>query len=175
MIECKINCCRCQKYGTCEHSQERLFEKLFTRYGYVQKEMSNKTIHIYEQHPENLHSEKEILERFSHAKGTIEELEEMLLELKSYQIELSKRYNYILTSPIKKKIELKREKFYRKNVIYYINFYDVNLNDGHEELTNFIKYSGIERKQALLHFEQLKKENPNAFFKKDIERSKWEK
>lgn len=76
--------------------------------------MSNKTIHIYEQHPENLHSEKEILERFSHAKGTIEELEETLLELKSYQIELSKRYNYILTSPIKKKIELKREKLYRK-------------------------------------------------------------
>ena len=76
---------------------------------------------------------------------------------------------------IKKKIELKREKFYRKNVIYYINFYDVNLNDGHEELTSFIKYSGVERKQALLHFEQLKKENPNAFFKKDIERSKWEK
>lgn len=30
MIECKTNCCRCQKYGTCERSQERLFQKSTT-------------------------------------------------------------------------------------------------------------------------------------------------
>lgn len=168
MIECKINCCRCHKFGTCEHSQEILFKKLFYRFGSYQKEMSDKTIRLYEQHPENLHTKKDILHYFNRVSCDLEQLEECILELKAYQIALTQRYNYIETAPIKKKIKIKRDQRYREKVFYYILFYNVNLSDEYEELTNFVKYPGKERKQALLYFEQLKKENPDCIFECDI-------
>ena len=147
MIECKINCCRCHKFGTCEYSQEILLKKLFYRFGSYQKE---------------------ILHYFNRVSCDLEQLEECILELKAYQIALTQRYNYIETAPIKKKIKIKREQRYREKVFYYILFYNVNLSDGYEELTNSVKYPGKERKQALLYFEQLKKENPDYIFECDI-------
>ena len=68
-----------------------------------------------------------------------------------------------------------REKRYQEKVFYYIQFYDVNLTDGHEELTHSIKYTGKERKQAIEHFEQLKKEKSNAIFEMDIDKKSWER
>lgn len=168
--ECKINCCRCPKLGTCEHSQEILFQKLFYRFGSYQKEMSDKTIHLYEQHPEKLHTEKDILNYFDRSARDLEQLEECILELKAYQMALTQRYNFIKTSPAKKKIKIKREQRYQEKVYYYILFYNVNLNDGYEELTNSIKYPGKERKQALLYFEQLKKENPDCIFEMEVKK-----
>ena len=47
-------------------------------------------------------------------------------------------------------------------------FYDVNLNDGHEEQTNCIKYAGKDRKKAFDMFKQLKSSNPGADFAEDI-------
>lgn len=62
----------------------------------------------------------------------------------------------------------------KKMVFYYIQFYDVNLVDGHEEMTRSIKYTGKERNQAIEHFEQLKKEKSNAIFEMDIAKKAWE-
>lgn len=175
MKECKTNCCRCPERGTCENIHERLLNKLFTIYGQPQKQMSDKVIRIYEQHPERLHTEKDILNSFARVNQDLERLEEVILELKAYQIELTNRYNYIKTAPTKQKIKLYREKRYQEKVFYYIQFYDVNLTDGHEEMTNSIKYTGKERKQAIEHFGQLKKEKNNTIFEKDIERKSWER
>lgn len=173
--ECKTNCCRCPERDTCENMHERLINELFTIYGQPRKETSDKVIRIYEQHPEHLHTERDILNSFTHVRENMERLEEIMLELKAYQIELTNRYNYIKTAPIKQKIKLQREKRYQEKVYYYIQFYDVNLTDGHEELTHSIKYTGKERKQAIEHFEQLKKEKKNTIFEKDIEKKSWER
>ena len=173
--ECKINCCRCPKRDTCEIMHERLVNELFTVYGQPQKRMSEKVIRIYEQHPERLHTEKDILNSFEHTKQNLELLEEVILELKAYEIELTNRYNFIKTAPTRQKIKLYREKRYQEKVFYYIQFYDVNLTDGHEELTHSIKYTGKERKQAIEHFEQLKKEKSNAIFEMDIDKKSWER
>ena len=123
--ECKTNCCRCPKLGTCEHSQEILFKKLFCRYGNYQKEMSDKTIRLYEQHPENLHTEKDILNYLDRSTRDLEQLEECILELKAYQMALTQRYNYIKTAPTKKKIKIKREQRYQKK--YFIIFCFITL------------------------------------------------
>ena len=56
-----------------------------------------------------------------------------------------------------------------------IQFYTVNLLDGHEELTETIRYEGKERKKAIEHFEKLRKEKVGVIFEKDIERHYWEK
>lgn len=172
--ECETNCCRCPERDTCENMHERLMKELFTIYGQSQKQMSDKVIRIYEQHPERLHTEKDILNSFARVNQDLERLEEVILELKAYQIELTNRYNYIKTAPTKQKIKLYREKRYQEKVFYYIQFYDVNLTDGHEEMTHSIKYTGKERKQTIEHFEQLKKEKKNTIFEKDIAKKSWE-
>lgn len=166
--KCVKYCCRCPKLGTCEHSQDVLFKKLFSQYGYYREDTSNKKIGIYEQHPEHLHTENEILRYFERSQEDIDELQETILQLKAYQTELTRRYNFIKTSPVKKKIVLKRQQRWHENVFYYIFFYDVNLNDGHEEQTKCIKYAGKDRKKAFDMFKQLKSSNPGADFTEDI-------
>lgn len=173
--ECKTNCCRCPERDTCENMHKRLINELFTIYGQPQMRMSEKVIRIYEQHPKRLHTERDILNSFAHVREDLERLEEITLELKAYQIELTNRYNFIKTAPTRQKIKLYREKRYQEKVFYYIQFYDVNLVDGHEEITRSIKYTGKERKQAIEHFEQLKKEKSNAIFEMDIAKKSWER
>ena len=172
----KLPCCGCPDMDTCTlEKSENLLKELFTRYGSYTKEMSEKTIRIYEQHPEKLHTEKDILHYLDRSEKDIEQLERCILQLKAYQSALVERYNFIKTSPLKKKIKLLREKKYQGNVFYYLLFYDVNLSDDHEELTKTIKYTGKERKKALNHFEQLQKEKKDTIFEKDIEQRSWEK
>lgn len=90
--ECKTNCCRCPERDTCETIHERLINELFTIYGQPQKRMSEKVIMIYKQHSERLHTEKDILNSFEHVKQDLERLEEVILELKAYEIELRLLY-----------------------------------------------------------------------------------
>ena len=171
----KILCCGCPDMDTCTlEKSENLLKELFTRYGSYTKEMSEKTMRIYEQHPEKLHTEKDILHYFERAQKDIEQLERTILQLKAYGNELTERYNFIKTSPTKQKIKLYREKKYQDKVYYYILFYSVNLVDGYEELINTIKYPGKERRKAIEHFEQLQKEKKDTIFEKDIKKRSWE-
>lgn len=72
----KIPCCGCPEMDTCTlEKSENLLKELFTRYGNYNKEMSDKTIRIYEQHPEKLHTEKDILHYFDKAQKDIEQLQ----------------------------------------------------------------------------------------------------
>ena len=85
--------------------------------------MSDKVIRIYEQHPEKLHTEKDILNYFERARKDIEQLERVILQLKAYENALTERYNFIKTAPTKQKIKLYREKKYQDKVYYFILFY----------------------------------------------------
>lgn len=171
----KIPCCGCPEMDTCTlEKSDNLLKELFTRYGSYTKEMSEKTIRIYEQHPEKLHAEKDILHYFDKAQKDIEQLERVILQLKAYENALTERYNFIKTAPTKQKIKLYREKRYQDKVYYFILFYSVNLTDGHEELTKSIKYAGKDRRKAIEDFEQLRKEKKNTIFEKDIAKRSWE-
>lgn len=174
MIECKENCCRCPEYGTCDFSQEKLIKNLFSKYGSYHKETSDKVIRIYEQHPEQLHTQKDVLNSLKRAQSDIDQLAEVIEELKAYRIALTERYNFLEISPMKKKIKLLRKKRYQDKVYYYLLFYSVNLSDGHEELTDSIKFSGKDRKKAIDEFERLKSSEKNTIFEKDIENRPWE-
>lgn len=174
MTGCEKNCCRCPERDTCADKNKQLLNKLFTRYGNTEK-TSDKKIYIYERHPETLHTAKTILNSFNSVERTLEELEEVMEELKAYRVALTERYNFITTAPTKQKIKLYREKKYGGKVFYFIQFYTVNLVDGYEDLTEAIRYEGKERKKAIEHFEQLKKEKTGVIFEQDIERGRWER
>lgn len=102
MLKCERNCCRCPERDTCADKNKQLLSKLFTRYGNAEK-TSDKKIYIYERHPEMLHTAKDILSSFNSVERTLEELEEVMEELKAYRVALTERYNYITTAPTKQK------------------------------------------------------------------------
>lgn len=112
---------------------------------------------------------------FTHVERTLEELEELMDELKTYRVALAERYNYIATAPTRQKIRLQR--YNRECVTYTIHFYTVFLTDGHEE-EDYKKcrhYTGKDRREAIKDFGLLKSQYPNAIFEKDIERKSWER
>lgn len=171
-----IPCCGCSNADTCtKKKQDQLFKEFFTKYTHYSTDSAEKTFHIWQEHPEKLHTQKEVLKRLNSADQDIEKLENYIAMLQAYKIELVKRYNYLETTPTKQKIKLQRYKKYQGNVFYYIIFYTVDLETGHEEETERRTYKGTERKQALEDFEKLKKENQNFLFEKDIDKKSWER
>jgi hypothetical protein len=160
---------------TCtKKKQAELFKDFFTRYGTYEAETAEKTIHIWQQHPEKLYAQSDVLKYIESANKDIERLELTIAMLQAYKMELVKRYNYLETTPTRQKIKLQRYKKYRGNVFYYIVFYTVDLTTGHEEETQRKTYKGAERKQAFSDFETICKGNPQAIIEKDIEKSRWE-
>lgn len=173
MTRCKKNCCRCPERDTCAEKAQKQLDDLFSQYGTPQKQMSNKKVYIYELHPENLYSVDAVSNSFKHVERTLEELEELMDELKTYRVALAKRYNYVVTAPTRQKIKLQR--YNHDCVTYIIHFYTVFLTDGHEEEDYKKKrhYTGKDRREAIKDFEQLKSQYPNAIFEKDIECKSW--
>lgn len=171
-----IDCSSCPNMGGCNLlKHEALFQEFFTLYGSYCTEPANKTIHLYQPHPEKIHTIKEIEKRLHEADHDIEKLEKYIVMLQSYKIELVKRYNYIATAPTQKKIKLQRYKKYQGNVFYYVIVYDVDLISGHEQEAERQTFKGTERKQATAVFEQLKAQYTNAMIEIDIDKKSWEK
>lgn len=176
ICEKNIPCCGCPNMDSCTKAkQEDLFKEFFTKYSDYSKESAERSIHIWQQHPEKLYTQKDVLYRLNSANQDIERLEKIIAMLQAYKIELVKRYNYLETTPTKQKIKLERYKKYQGNIFYYIIFYTVDLITGHEEETERRTYKGSDRKQAFTDFEKLCKEYKNAIIEKDITKKAWEK
>jgi len=171
----EIDCCGCPEMDACTmKKKDNLINKLFSRYGSASK-YAEHTIHVWEVSTKEIKTQKEIISRMEHAQKTIEQLENYILMLQAYKIDLANRYNYLEISPKREKIKLERYKKYKGNVFYYLIFSEINLLDGEENETNRETYTGKEKKKACNRFEELKKERKNAIFEKDIEKKSWEK
>ena len=151
-----IECCKCPNQDTCNAEKyesviSRLFSSKEVRYGGAEIK-----IFYWNTLPNQIHTVKEV-ENYINASTThIEELEDVILMLKAYQIALTERYNFLQTAPMGKKIKLQRVQRYRENVKYILSFFDVNLLDGYENLTRVIEFQGKERSKAISEFEKLR-------------------
>lgn len=167
-----IECCKCPNQDTCNAEKyesviSRLFSSKEVRYGGAEIK-----IFYWNMLPNQIHTIKEV-ENYINASTThIEELEDVILMLKAYQIALTERYNFLQTAPMGKKIKLQRVQRYRENVKYILSFFDVNLLDGYENLTRVIEYQGKERSKAISEFEKLKNDSINrqVIFELDIKK-----
>lgn len=162
----KLKCAECPKVDTCT---KKHFKNIFTKYGYYTTNLAETGARFYLQHPEELHKKEDVLHYLQKIDGYKKELEELKKQLDAYAAEMTERYNFLLLSPTKEKIVLQRKKDTWKNLVYYfIVFYSVNLNDGHETETERIKFKGTERKQAFQKFKELQNANKNAIFEEKI-------
>ena len=148
-------------------------EKLFTRYGSPSTD-ANFSRHYYFTRADKIDTAQRIADADKHAAQDIKELEELIIDLKSYRQTLAARYAELETMPYKLRLELERQKRYDNKVRYYIRLIKA-YEDGSEIKELDETYAGTERHEALKRFEELKKSRPGIEAIKSIEKSKWEK
>lgn len=148
--------------------------EFFKKYGYT-SETAEHTLHIYARHAESYHKQSDVIRAIDSATQEIDRLNKYAEYLKAHRIELANRYNYLSTSPTRKKVKLQRQRnHYSNKVNYFIIYFDVNLNDMQEVETDRTAYAGKDRKQAIEDFESIVKLHPEYITEKDIEKARWE-
>lgn len=110
------------------------------------------------------------------ANDDIKRLEEQIELLKIYRLGLAEQYNFLTTASTFPVVELKREKSYYENkVYYYLITYDALIDTDQQTNYKSVKYSGKERKQAIEAYEEYKKAHPGIKAILNIEKGQWEK
>ena len=148
-------------------------ESLFSRYGSPSTE-ANFSRHYYFTRADKIDTAQRIADADKHAAQDIKELEELIIDLKSYRQTLAERYAELETMPYTLRLELEREKRYDNKVHYYVRIIKA-YEDGSTIKEIDEAYAGTERHEALARFNQLKKERPGIDAVKNIEKGKWEK
>ena len=148
-------------------------ESLFSRYGSPSTE-ANFSRHYYFTRADKIDTAQRIADADKHAAQDIKELEELIIDLKSYRQTLAARYAELETMSYKLRLEIERQKRYDNKVHYYVRIIKA-YEDGSEIREVDESYAGTERHEALARYEQLKKERPGIEAVKNIKKSKWEK
>ena len=148
-------------------------DNFFSRYGSPSTE-ANFSRHYYFTRADKIDTAQRIADADKHAAQDIKELEELIMDLKSYRQTLAARYAELETMSYKLRLEIERQKRYDNKVHYYVRLIKV-YEDGSEIKQIDEAYTGTERHEALKRFEELKKSRPGIEAVKNIEKGKWEK
>lgn len=149
------------------------YDSLFTRYGSPSEEAEIR-IGGYLLHPAKLTADR-IPWNDESAARIIAQCESTIEVLKEYRQALAERYATLQTAAYKLRLELKRNPNYSGNgVNYYVTIYKT-YDDGTEVIELNEHYKGKQRREALVRFEELKKQRPGIETVKDIERKNWER
>lgn len=158
-----------------DEPQENVLDSFFSRYGSA-SDTAEHTIHLFARKASDYHKEADVMRAIERTTEDIACLEKYIACLKAHQKQLVDQYNYLATSPVRKKIRLERKKnTWTNKVLYYIVYLDVNLNDLSEVETSRTTYTGKERKQAIDDFNHLVACNPGYISEKDIDIPAWER
>lgn len=147
---------------------------LFMKYGSPSTE-ANFTKHFYYQRADQLIDAQRIADADKRADRDIKELLQLVSDLREYRQTLAARYAELETMPYKLKLELKRQRNYSSNKIYYYVTISKVFDDGTTQLELNEKYAGTERHKAISRYEELKKQRPGIEAIKDIEKGRWER
>ena len=126
------------------------------------------------QRPASFTDPKRILDRDRMIVTFLRDLENLTENLRQYRRDLAVRYNELSTMPYNLRLSCVRNRsFSTKRVTFTVTLSRI-LEDGTviEEISE--KYPGIERKQALARYENLKKTHPGIEASLDLEKAFWE-
>lgn len=133
--------------------------------------------YVYLSAPSTRQTMEEVQSADGNALRGIQEAEEIIAQLKQYRLDLANRAQILAVAPYTYRLELKRERsYYSNHVFYYLTLYkvyqDKALGEVVEENT---KYPGTERHQAIKDFNAYTKSHPGIEASMDIKRGQWEK
>lgn len=140
--------------------QRELFNDLFTRYGH-RAEQVDRTMYLHFYNPEDTKELKRLAEHDKRAEQDIRDLYEMIDKLQVYRLGIAERYQELSTTPTTPGIELKREKNYWQNkVYYYLIEYHKLVGSGDKVQDNSTKYEGKDRHLAIKAFKDYQRKHP---------------
>lgn len=154
--------------------QRKIYDDFFKRYGSPSDDAEIRIQHTFYK-PNTIYDVERLKTYDKWANDTIKQLEKAIEKAKIYRMAICERYNELHFSNVQKIVKLKREKRCHDNKVYYYLMFIDRYEDGHEQTTNSIKYTGKERKKAIEDFEKFAKENKQYIAIKEIEKSRWEK
>lgn len=126
-------------------------------------------------HPDKLTSADSIALYDRSAAETIRRMEEALEALKGYRQALAERYAALATMPYTLRLDLRRHKGWcDKRVTYTLRLVRV-YQDGHEEVELEKVYSGVQRRDAIKEFEDIRRQRPGIAYVFEIEKASWER
>ena len=109
------------------------------------------------------------------AAETIRRMEDCMEALKGYRQALAERYAVLATMPYTLRLDLRRHKGWcDKRVTYTLRLVRV-YQDGHEEVELEKVYSGVQRREAIKEFEDMKRQRPGIACVFEIEKARWER
>ena len=134
------------------------------------------TRHIYLPDPNTLNTMDRLTYQGAQAARYADEFREMIQTMESYQSLIYDRVQALTTAPYHTEIHLRREKWYKSKVKYYLDVKKVydTLEIEPETIKRNV-YPGTGRSQAIKDFEAYQKSHPGIIAVKDIEIGKWER
>lgn len=152
--------------------QKAALDRVFQRYGSQSSEWSC-PVYFYHTRADHLHTCESVAREDRRAADDIKELELLLESLTSHRAALAERYAELATAPTVPVIKLSRRKM--DTVTYYLETFDRNLNDNHDERTSSVKYPGTQRHKAIADYHEYVRTHPGIIAIMDIEKPKWER
>lgn len=152
---------------------KKLFDNYFSRYGNPSTEMQRQ-FYLNFTRPDAIDDLKRVVSEDKYAARRIQEMQELIDFLKVYRVELADRYNHLLTDPYVIVIKLRREVNWSDNKKYYwIEWFKRYTDTGKEVRTDFTKYDGKQRHQAIKDFDDYVKTHPGIVSEKNIEKGRY--
>lgn len=149
------------------------YESLFVKYGSPSSE-AEINIHSYLLKPGSLKETKNVAYYDEVAARCIAQCEATVEKLKEYRQALAKRYAELETMAYTERVELERQPHWQGHIEYWIRIVK-RYEDGNEVTTYSKRYLGKERREAVKHFEEIKKQRPGLEAVKDIAKRAWER
>lgn len=105
----------------------------------------------------------------------IADMEAEIARMKEYRAQLFERIQVLYSTPTTLKITLEREKHWKGNVFYRLNFWRVSI-DGSipPKLESSTNYPGTQRAQAIKDYKAAVKAHPGVACEMNIEKRRWE-
>lgn len=134
-----------------------------------------RTYYIYLYNPKSIDTPEYVRTKDSYVQEDISRLEEALVILKQYRLELMERYRYLSETPPTTELVLRRERSFRSSRITYRLLLCKSYPDGTQHSEQISSHPGKERKQAISEYNAYCKAHPGLPHRMDIEKAKWEK
>jgi hypothetical protein len=105
----------------------------------------------------------------------IKEAVALIETMKQYRIMIAERAQELYAMDYTRVLQIKRERnYYSNHVFYYVRILR-RLADGGEQSELCEKYEGKERHTAFKRFAELQKQNPGILTEQDTEKKRWER
>lgn len=131
-------------------------------------------LYIYVEEPKKLATSKDVAYRDKRTAEQIEQLQQLIDDLKDYRAALAARYGQLETMTYSRLLKIKRETHWKGPITYTVTITKIR-EDGTKETELLESFQGIDRHKAIARYHELRKQHPGITCEMDIKKGSWER